>query len=255
MKAALLVLLTGHLALASVPKKVPLLDPAFFPEPVALSVDEVLSMPAANRLPVAKLRKNQLVEPLKSIAFSEKADFQTRWSALVLVAQLLGPEAGPVLEKALQHKEWYLRNAALLTYPTVLPKKTVHVGLQMLEDKALVVRSAAIEVLETNLDSQVREALWTEIDQPRNFRKKQSLWIRPQILQILAKNPELREIPLFLNHLREKDSKLYPFAMQALEKLTNKNLNLPNLSLSDRREVWLKWGRQAKVEYAEYQLN
>lgn len=207
-------------------------------------------MPAANRLEVAKLRKTQLIAPLDKIAFSDRADFQTRWSALVLLAQIQGPAAEKTLDKALNHKEWFLRNAALLTYPTVLPKKAGAVALKMLEDKALVIRSAAIEVLESRLDGEVREALWTELDHPRNFRKKQSLWIRPQILQALSKEPSSRELPLFLNHLRDIDAKLHSFAIQALEKITRQSLGKPSMTMGEQRDLWLKWARNTKAEMA-----
>lgn len=230
--------------------KQPLLEPAQFPAPVVLSVEEVLSMPAANRLEVAKLRKKELVAPLDKIAFSDRADFQTRWSALVLLAQIQETGAEKTLEKALNHKEWFLRNAALLTYPTVLPKKANAVALKMLDDKALVIRSAAIEVLEANMDSQVRESLWAELDHPRNFRKKQSLWIRPQILQALARDPSSRETPLFLNHLRDADPKLHAFAIQALEKATRQTLGNSKMGVPERRDLWLKWARNTKAEMA-----
>lgn len=255
MKAAVLgflfaVLLSFHFAEAAVPKKnqIPNLDPAQFPEPIALSVDEILSMPAANRVEVAKLRKNQLIPPLDKIAFSDKTDFQTRWSALVLLAQIQGPAAEKTLEKALNHKEWFLRNAALLTYPQVLPKKAAGVAVRMLEDKALVIRSAAIEILEANLEADKREVLWTELDHPRNFRKKQSLWIRPQILAALSKEPTTRELPLFLNHLRDTDTKLHPHAIQALERMTRQSLGKSDTKLADKRELWLKWARNTRSE-------
>lgn len=249
MKTAVLGFLFAlFLGIHFVEASVPLLDPAHFPEPVSLNVEEVLSMPAGNRLEVAKLRKNELIAPLNKIAFSDQADFQVRWSALVLLAQLQGPLAELTLERALEHKEWFLRNAALLTYPSLFPKKAAKVALKMLQDKALVIRSAAIEVLEARLDTEIREALWTELDHPRNFRKKQSLWIRPQILQVLAKDPGRREALLFLNHLRDKDLKLHPFAIQGLERITGQTLGRTDLALSEKRELWLKWAKNTRVE-------
>lgn len=243
-------LLMAEFVGGAVSKKQPLLDPNQYPAPVALSVEEVLSMPAANRVEVAKLRKKELIPPLDKIAFSDRADFQTRWSALVLLAQIQGAGAEKTLEKAINHKEWFLRNAALLTYPSVLPKKANAVAIRMLEDKALVIRSAAIEVLEHQMDAEAREALWTELDHPRNFRKKQSLWIRPQILQVLAKDPTSREMPLFLNHLRDKDSKLHPHSIQALERITRQTLGNSKTSLEERRDLWIKWARNTKAEMA-----
>lgn len=237
-------LLLGGLLLVNSPAWAAL-PPKPLEAPVSLSVAEILAMPAENRLQIAQSRRVDLLADLEAHCFREEVDFSERWKALVLYAQLAGPRAKSVLDRAVSSKDWFMRNAGLVAYQDVLPQQVVGVAKKLLNDKALVVRSAAIDVLQAHLDSEVRELLWGEIDQPRNFRKKQGLWTRPQILEILAREPQDRELPLFVGYLREKDSTLHLSAMQGLEKLTRRNLGKPNLALSEKRELWLAWAKKS----------
>lgn len=223
--------------------------PADHPTPVQLGVAEILAMPTENRLAVAQARKELLLKDLEAWAFNRKKDFGDRWKAVVLYAQLSGAAAKNFLDRAIKAEEWFMRNAGLVAYQEVLPQLAPQAARKLLGDKALVVRSAAIQVLENHMDSEVRELLWEEIDQPRNFRKKQGLWTRSQILQILAREPKDRELELFSGYLRESDPRMQAPAMQGLEKLTRQTLGHGNAPLAQRRELWLKW--VAKNENAQ----
>lgn len=222
----------------AIPAPVKVADP---PRRIDLDVREVLSMPVENRLAVAESRRDQLAPQLEKFAFDAAADFADRWKAVVLVAQLKGPEARAFLKRTQASPDWFMRNAGLVAYQTVLPREVAPVAKSLMADKALVVRSAAIAVLEAHMDSEVRELFWDEIDQPRNFRKKQGLWTRPQILEILAKDPKDREAPLFLNYLRESDERMQRHAVRGLEKLTRQMLGKSTTPLPEKRDLWLKW--------------
>lgn len=224
------------------------IDPAQYPEKVRLNVAEILSLPVANRIAVSQNRRGELVEPLRAMIFDDKADFGHRWKAVLLYAQLEKSKSAKVLHRALESKEWFLRNAALLAFAEVFPPaKAAEVAARLMNDKALVVRSAAVDVLARHMDSQTREILWNEIDQAHNFRKKQGLWIRPQILKILAEEPAVRELPLFLTYLREGDSRMHSPAISALEKIT-REVRGGQREVAEKRTEWLKWARSAKVE-------
>lgn len=223
---------------AALPKRTVLPDP---PKTIHLDVREVLSMPAENRLAVAEARRAELAPELEKHAFDAKVDFAERWKAVVLVAQLKGPEARAFLERVRKSSEWFMRNAGLVAYQSVLPREAAGVAKTLLTDKALVVRSAAIAVLENHVDSEIRELFWNEIDQPRNFRKKQGLWTRPQMLEILAREPKEREAPLFLAYLRESDPRMHRHAVAGLEKLTRQTLGKSGSPLEEKRDLWLKW--------------
>jgi hypothetical protein len=211
-------------------------------EPVVLSVREILSMPGANRLSVAQPRKVLLLQPLDEIAFDQKETLSMRWTALTLRSQLEPSEK--VLRRALNAPEWFMRNAALVAYEQAYPKKINQIAIESLKDKALVVRSAAIEVLSRQLDAKSREALWQELDQPRNFRKQSSLWTRPQILKALATAPKANEAQQFVGFLNDKDKLVYPSAVVALEKIHAKILGKTADSDEKKKKLWLSWVTQ-----------
>lgn len=241
------VFITGVLFLF-LPHTFAAIDPGQYPEKVKLSVADVLSLPGENRLAVALGRKAELSQPLEELIFNRNAEFGLRWKAIMLYADLEKVKAMRVLDKALQSKEWFLRNAALIAYANAAPEKANSIALKMLEDKALVIRSAAIDVLERNMDPEIREALWNEIDQAHNFRKKQSLWIRPQILKALAKAPEARELPLFVSYLRGDDLRMHSHSVRALEKITKEVRGKSVDTVAEKRGQWLKWAQANGVE-------
>ena len=239
MKTQLLIntcfILSAFAASASAPQKID-----YQPE-IKLTAGELLSLPAENRLLVAKNRGTGVIAELEKIAFSKQEDFDRRWKALTLSAQILGAKSEAMLKKSLRAPEWFMRNAALLAYKEILPKKSRAVAEDLLKDKALVVRSAAVQVLASSMDSNVRELFWSELENPKNFRKKQSLYIRSQILATLAEEPLSRETPLFVKHLQENDQRLHAPSIVALEKLTSKSFGRKNDGLDKKRDLWIKW--------------
>ena len=230
-----LVTFAGLSVLASPQKKID-----FQPE-VKMSVSELLSLPSENRLLVAKSRGTGFLPELEKIAFTKNEEFDRRWKALTLSAQIRGVKSEVLLKKALQAPEWFMRNAALLAYQEILPQKTKLVAEDLLKDKALVVRSAAVQVLSSSMDASVRELFWSELESPKNFRKKQSLYIRSQILASLAEDPLSRELPLFVKHLQENDSRLHGPSIIALERLTSKSFGKKADAIDKKRNLWIKW--------------
>jgi len=211
---------------------------------IKLNIDELLSLPAENRREIAKSRGQEILPQLEAKAFAKDEDYGTRWKALILSAQIQGPKAEKTLKKAVNAPEWYMRNAALLAYQDVLPQSSRFVARNLLADKALVVRSAAVNVLAQKTSAEERELLWEEMTSKRNFRKKQSLFIRGQILTALAQAPVERELPLFVGCLKENDTSLHSPAILALEKITAKSLGKKNDSIDKKRELWLKWAKR-----------
>lgn len=224
------------------------IDPSRYTDQVKLSLTEVLTLPGENRLAVAQSRRDDMIKPLEEMIFNREAEFGLRWKAVMLFGQLQKAKAAKTLDRALKSSEWFIRNAALLAYAEAVPDKAAAVALTMLKDKALVIRSAAIDVLEHGLDTSTRETLWSELDEPRNFRKKQSLWIRPQILRVLAQGPDPRELPLFVAYLRDRDDRMHAPAIRALEQITRETKGKTGISIGEKRTLWLKWAQANKPE-------
>jgi len=208
----------------------------------AVSAFEILSMPEANRNEIALQKANEIYPELIQIAKSEKQEMNIRWKALTLAAYIGKDRALPELASALKSKEWFMRNAALISLKSYHPLKAQAAARDLLKDKALVVRSAAAEVLGNQPDAQSRDLLWEELYAPYNYRRKQSLWIRQQILKQLAENPQAKESVLFTKALKETDQDIYGSAVAALEKLTGSQLGSKK-KIAEKRELWIQWAK------------
>lgn len=213
-----------------------------------MTAEELLSMPGANRMEVARFQKDEkMINQLWTLAFDEKKDMGTRWKSLTLAAQMNKDKAQEPLSKALKSNEWFMRNAALVAYREFFPEKAISVATQLLKDKALVVRSAAVESLPNQMTDEVRDQLWEELYQNYNFRKKQSLWVRSLIIQKLSDMPRSKEASLFVKALREQDERLHMPAITALEKISSQKLGL-KLAKKDKpeklRALWLDWAKK-----------
>lgn len=222
-------------AMAAIPPKVA--SKADLP----MLVEEILSMPEKNRYLVAEKKSDELYPILIEFSKSEKKSMSTRWKALTLAAHLKGEKSLSEMELALKAPEWFMRNAGLIALQSFDPIKARLHAKSLMKDKALVVRSAAVDVIGNDLDAATRDLFWEEMEASYNFRQKQSLWVRRQILEKLAINPAKKEISLFAKALNDKDLKLHPTAVIALERLTQLKLGKGQEGLPEKRQMWIKW--------------
>ncbi|PIS11194.1 MAG: hypothetical protein COT73_05265 [Bdellovibrio sp. CG10_big_fil_rev_8_21_14_0_10_47_8] len=211
-----------------------------------LTAREILSLPESQRLNVAEKGKDQVYGELIELSKSAKESMVTRWKALTLAAKVKKHQAIPDLKEALQAPEWFLRNAALLSLQEISPLKARPAAEKLLQDRALVVRSAAVDVLAEQMDNDVRQFFWSEFQEKRNFRLKTGLWIRAQILSRLSQAPQKQEANHFIEALKEKDQTLYPSAIVALEKISRKKMGMSSTPLSQKRNLWIKWAQNSQ---------
>lgn len=178
---------------------------------------------------------------LKKIAFNSSSDLQVRWRALVLAARLLGGEMRLEIATAAKSNDWFMRSASMIAASELSLEEAAILARKLVNDKALVVRSAAVDILGTTGDSSDRQILWSLINDPINVRKGQSLWIRSQSLQILAKNPQKNEVFKFIEILKENDLELQAISIHGLEKASNFQFGSSQESIEDHRKRWLNW--------------
>lgn len=178
---------------------------------------------------------------LKSIAFNKDSDLQVRWRALVLAARLMGEEMRSDITAASKSSDWFMRSASMMAAAELSSEEAATLARRLVNDKALVVRSAAVDILGHTGEGTDRRLLWKIIDDPINVRKGQSLWIRSQALQILARSPKKNEVSEFVRLLRESDLELQAISIHALEKATDFQFGSSQESIQDHRKRWLNW--------------
>lgn len=140
-------------------------------------------------------RKHNSFEAGKSIkimeaeVFSEATPFQKRWKLVSEVAELKTPlKAKLFLKKCLESNKWFLQSSALKVLKNTDPELALkYANKMLLSAKALVVRSEAVDVISSLGGPKDTKPLWTALRAPQNFRRRESLWIRPQIVKAIHK--------------------------------------------------------------------
>jgi HEAT repeat protein len=188
----------------------------------------------------------QSVADLRKISFSKEGSLDARWKALQSLVQIQGIQAEKDLSRALSSPDWFMRNGALVAYQKIDQKKGHVAGLKLLNDKALVVRSAAVQALDPLMNEKDRARLWDELNQDYNFRRQQSLWVRGDILSLLAQAPQEKEAKMFALGLRDPDERLHGPAMTALEKIYGKKVDT-QLDSKAQRHQWLAFIKNQKT--------
>lgn len=141
-----------------------------------------------------------------------------------------------------------MRNAALVALAEFNNNEAQKLAKSLLKDKALVVRSAAVEVLQANPRPEVRDLLWEEMSEKHNFRNKESLWIRAQIVEALAQKPSDHELKLFTKLIEDRDERVQSAAVTGLEKLTGVSLGESKMSRQKLIGLWQNYVRREKLQ-------
>lgn len=209
------------------------------------SATELLKLPTENRKQALQAQGDKYYSSFITIAFNDSQTMNLRWRALMAAAEAHGDAATKDLLKAGNHSQWYMRNAALVALSEVNPTEAQKLAQKLIKDKALVVRSAAVEVLEKNPTPQVRDLLWEELDQKYNFKGAQSLWIRHQIVEVLAKQPKDHELKIFAKLLSDKDARVQLPAVAGLERLTGVKLGDGPMKQSELIGLWKNYVKKS----------
>lgn len=237
MAAAALPLIFSSSSFAALPDKTPY-NPKVF---------EILNLPSDNRSQAAVVSGSEMYGEFVRVAFSEGQPMRLRWRALMVLAESRREKSAPELLKASEHKQWFMRNAALVAMSEVNEAQAKKLAAKMLKDKALVVRSAAVDILQKNASPQTRDLLWEEMSQKHNFRNRESLWIRAQIVDALSQKPNDYEMKMFSKLLKDSDMRVQLAAIGGMEKLTGVKLGDSVLPKEKLVLLWQNYVQKEKL--------
>lgn len=207
-------------------------------KPGAELVTELLKLPSEVRFAAIAKQPDRVYETLLDVAQTKTQTMNIRWKAVTAAALLRREKAVPDLMKLSDSKDWYIRNASLVGMAEVAPRQSMKLAHKLLKDPALVVRSAAVDVLSKNMKDADRGVLWKELDSGYNRRSGQSLWIRGQILEALALDAHKSEFKRFSEMLSEKDEAVQKASMKGLEKITGLQVARNAPSHSRAVQLW-----------------
>lgn len=179
----------------------------------------ILGLPLENRLQALSRYGPSSYKALKFLVRSENQSLSVRWKALTSLARLYPQKSRPVLEQSLKSRTWFLRNAALVALEKADPEESVRWAGLLMEDPALVVRTAAVQLITRHRASQYRTKLKKMLNAPESFYNHQSLWIRYHIVLALASFAREGEEPFFTALLSDRDKRVQAASTLALRKL------------------------------------
>ena len=197
----------------------------------------LLKLPKHNRKIVLKGRYNP--KDLYQVAMSDRYSLQVRWRAVTSLGFVYEASSVEYLKRLLVHKKWFLRNSATLAVQYIKRKDAVKLLRERLIDKSLVVRTSAVQIIKKIGAIELEEDLWKSLSDSKNFKKGQSLWVRRYIVGALASFSRQGQEIKFARLLKDKDKRLHPFAVRALQKITGLRL-VRSKKITKKRVAWLK---------------
>ena len=201
----------------------------------------VLDLPLQNRIEALRAQGPSGYKNLRAMMFNPKSKIEARWRSTMAVGRIGGSLSRPELEQATQADVWELRSAALIAVSRFDRDLAAKWSRTLLKDKALLVRMTAVETLDAIEDRQAVSELWTQLEDRQNFKGSQSLFIRRRIVEALARLEAPGSERRFVALLDDRDQKLHPAAIEALERITKKKLGKSTDPLSRRRALWQQW--------------
>lgn len=177
-------------------------------------------------------------------ALNTKASMSQRWVAVIQSFAVATEQELKQLSQLFEHKDWFIRNASLLAMEKKDKLKVEQYAIKAVKDRALVVRSAAAEILIKLDNEQTLKTIQEEINQPYNYRGQQSLWIRNQMMGYLLTRTDKINRDFFVQGLFDKDSQIAELSMQALEKKTDYIID--EKDLKKKLSIWKDYVKEQK---------
>lgn len=155
------------------------------------------------------------------LAQNTSLPMSTRWQSLIKAAEQAGPQQISEIAAFAKSNDWFMRNAALVALEKINSGYAIDQAKILVQDKALVVRSAAVEMLAKKNTLEIKRIFAEELAKPYNFSGRQSLWIRPQIMKVIAAGASSEDRHFMAKYLFDSDKKVAALSAAALEKISS----------------------------------
>ncbi|MBX7230852.1 MAG: hypothetical protein K1X29_02075 [Bdellovibrionales bacterium] len=206
-----------------------------------LMIKEILKLPFENRVQALKSKSKHTLALLQKLIFNPQESLEVRWRALTTTPYVDSVFGKQIILEALKSEEWYIRNAAAISLPALSRDFAVELSGKLLSDPALVVRTAAAQNL-SRLNGREKETLlWEKLNSRENFNGLESLWVRRHIAKALSQFAQPGSEAKLITLLKDQDPRLHPFALRALERVTQKKLVSKKTTVAENRKMWLEW--------------
>jgi len=160
---------------------------------------------------------------LKRTSFSGSSHPSDRWSAFLTLVRIGKEKSLPEINEALESKDWFMRNAALIAMQKIKFSKAVPKAMETFkEDPSLFVRAKSLEIVALSPNDKLFATLWGQLWDDKNFYRGQGLWIRDKIVKTMsnvATRKDLKYLAKLLRSQNPEDQKLKPMVLPALRRI------------------------------------
>lgn len=125
---------------------------------------------------------NKAVPTLIRVMKSKDFPDHKRWIATFMLGQIMGEKSAPFIAKFSAHPNWMMRLAAIKTLMVLKEKKYLGVYSKALNDKALIVRQQALEVISTLGLTELAPSVWRMLYDKKNYAGKKGKTKRTSII-------------------------------------------------------------------------
>lgn len=162
-----------------------------------------------------------------------------KWSLLKKIRRGNPDFARKVYLSCIESLDWFLRSGGVQFLASLDPELARVKALKLLkEDPALMVRSAALGVLERLGLDKHKTDLWNALKDAKNFHKGHSLWIRKDLAKNLLKLNDIQDNAQWIRLLNDNDLMVVEYSIKALEKNNGFVMGKANHSVTEKAELW-----------------
>lgn len=164
-----------------------------------------------------------------------------KWALLKRIRRSDPSFAKKVYLTCIKSLDWFLRSGGLQFLASLDPERARPEAIRLLnEDPALMVRSAALNVLEGIGLEKHKKELWSVLKDSKNFYKGHSLWIRKDIAKNLLKLSQPEDNSLWVRLLNDNDLSVVTASVKALEKHTGFVMGKATDPVNIKADLWRK---------------
>ena len=157
------------------------------------------------------------LETLEAQIFNAQLSLQERWVAMMKLVEYPGAQAEVILEKAAASSDWVLKSGAMVALKQFNQGKALVWAHKLLNDRAMMVRISAINVIGDLKSKDSASLLWESLQNPVNFHNGDSLPSRKILSRVLFQLSEKKEEWVKLS--QDKDLDVQKLAQTKLQQI------------------------------------
>ena len=226
-----------------------LLSQALALAPLAPDTESLLALAEQGKLNQSTAHPYQvhaktLITQLENLALADKQLPEKTWFAIIAIAHIGALEDVQRLQKHLQHPAFHIRMSCLRALDIMHQRQLISLSDYLtllhnqLTDKAMVVRSTAVELIGQQRDPQSLSYLGQELNKTDNFYRGKSLPIRKRVIDAMQNIGGSQALPWMIQSVADPDPEI---AARAFATLNPLDTAAPLPDAAQRQSIQSAW--------------